>query len=164
MSRHSQAIETEGFRADGEAEGSYTGAFGEDWVDAALLVMGRIGFHEAGDRRVAATADRVWRDLGRNGLLLRYLPSVDGLPSREGAFGVCAFWAVELLALQGRLDEAEDLFERTAARANDVGLMAEEYDPDTGAALGNVPQAFTHAGLISAALTLKAAGDRRATP
>ena len=90
-------------------------------------------------------------------MLLRYLPEVDGIPSREGAFGICAFWAVELRAQQGRLREAEALFYRAASLANDVGLLAEEYDPQTGAALGNVPQAFSHAGLITAAIAIAAA-------
>ncbi len=140
--------------APGQTGGSYVGAFGEDWADASLLVMARLGYGSPLDPRIVATADRIWRELGRDGLLLRYRPEVDGIGSREGAFGICAFWAVELLAMQGRLDEAEALFCRAASLANDVGLLAEEYDPRTGAALGNVPHAFTHAGLISAALAL----------
>jgi len=150
-------IESRGFDA---ARGSYVGAFGEDWMDASLLVMARLGYRSPQDPRVAGTADRIWEELGRNGLLLRYRPEVDGLPSREGAFGICAFWAVELLALQGRVVEAAALFDRALLLANDVGLLAEEFDPGTGEALGNVPQAFTHAGLISAALALaQAEGD-----
>ncbi len=153
------AIEAQGFVPDAEGSGSYGGAFGEDWADASLLLMAQLGYRDANDQRVAGTVARIWRELGREGLLLRYLPEVDGLGSHEGAFGICAFWAVELLAMQGRLDEAERLFCRAASLANDVGLLAEQYDPRTGAALGNVPQAFTHAGLISAALALaKAAG------
>ena len=144
-----EAIETEGFRG-----GAYVGAFGEDWVDASLLIMARLGFHDADHPRIVSTAERIWRELGRDGLLLRYLPEVDGLGSREGAFGICGFWAVELLALQGDAERAEVVFSRAASLANDVGLLAEEYDPASGAALGNMPQAFTHAGLISAALTL----------
>lgn len=149
------AIDGQGCR-----DGSYVGAFGEDWADASLLVMARLGYLDPDDPRIQATADRIWRELGRNGLLLRYLPEVDGIPSREGVFGICAFWAVELLAAQGRLGEAEALFDRIASLANDVGLLAEEYDPRTGAALGNVPQAFSHAGLISAAFALAAAEAR----
>lgn len=148
------AIEAQGFIAAPDGSGSYVGAFGEDWVDASLLTMARLGFHRADHPRIVGTADRIWRELGRNGLLLRYLPEADGLESREGTFGICGFWAVELLAQQGRTGEAEALFDRLASLANDVGLMAEEYDPESGAALGNVPQAFTHAGLISAALAL----------
>ena len=148
-------IDGQGFRG-----GSFVGAFGEDWADASLLVMARLGYLEPNDARIQGTADRIWRELGRNGLLLRYLPEVDGIPAREGAFGICAFWAVELLAAQGRLEEGGALFDRVASLANDVGLLSEEYDPRTGAALGNVPQAFSHAGLISAALALAAAEGR----
>ena len=149
------SIESQGFQpgADGAA-GSYVGAYGEDWADASLLIMARLRYCDARDPRMVGTADRIWRELGRDGLLLRYRPGVDSFKSLEGAFGICAFWAVELLAMQGRLEEAEELFCRAAALANDVGLMAEEYDPQSGQALGNVPQAFTHAGLISAALAL----------
>ena len=148
-----EAIETQGFVAGPEV-GSYVGAFGEDWADASLLIMARLGFHHALDPRITGTAERTWRELGREGLLLRYGPDLDGLGSREGAFGICALWAVELLAMQGRTVEADRLFQRVAALANDVGLLAEEYNPSTREALGNVPQAFTHAGLISAALAL----------
>ena len=155
------AIEDQGYATAPDGTGSYVGAFGEDWVDASLLIMARLGFHDANHPRIVGTADRIWRELGRDGLLLRYRPEVDGLPSREGTFGICAFWAVELLALQGRVDDAEALFHRAASLANDVGLLAEEYDPASGAALGNVPQAFTHAGLISAALALADAGERK---
>ena len=149
-----EAIEAKGYVTAPDGTGSYVGAFGEDWVDASLLIMARLGFHDACDPRIVGTADRIWRELDRGGLLLRYLPEVDGLGSREGAFGICAFWAVELLVLQGKTEEAEALFGRVSRLANDVGLLAEEYEPESGAALGNVPQAFTHAGLISAALML----------
>ena len=149
------SIESHGFQPgpDGAA-GSYVGAYGEDWADASLLEMARLGYRDARDPRIVGTADRIWRELGRDGLLLRYRPGVDGMKSHEGAFGICAFWVVELLAMQGRLEEAEQLFCRAAGLANDVGLLAEEYDPGSGQALGNLPQAFTHAGLISAALAL----------
>ncbi len=156
------AIESKGYRTSPDGTGSYVGAFGEDWADASLLIMARLGFHDANHPRIVGTADRIWRELERGGLLLRYLPEVDGLGSREGAFGICGFWAVELLALQERAKEAEALFRRAACLANDVGLLAEEYDPASGAALGNVPQAFTHAGLISAALMLNRAKERLA--
>ena len=155
------AIEQQGFAIAPDGAGSYVGAFGEDWVDASLLIMARLGFHNANHPRIVGTADRIWRELGRDGLLLRYLPEVDGLQSREGTFGICAFWAAELLALQGNTAAAETLFQRAASLSNDVGLLAEEYDPASGAALGNVPQAFTHAGLISAALTLADSSVRK---
>jgi GH15 family glucan-1,4-alpha-glucosidase len=85
----------------------------------------------------------------------RYEASTDdGLPPGEGAFGICSFWAVECVTRGGNVEGAARTFERLLAYANDVGLFAEEIDPDTGAALGNFPQAFTHIGLINAALTL----------
>jgi len=100
------------------------------------------------------TVARVRERLGVNGLLYRYLDRDDGVTGGEGAFGICSFWAAEARALQGELKEAHDDFERLLALGNDVGLFAEEIDPGTGAAIGNFPQAFTHVGLINAAITL----------
>lgn len=89
------------------------------------------------------------------GLVLRYPHHAgDGLPGKEGAFAICSFWLVEALALAGRRAEAEDVFEAMLALGGDVGLFAEEIDPYTGEQLGNFPQAFTHVGLINAALRL----------
>ena len=92
--------------------------------------------------------------LGHDALIFRYKGTDDGLPPGEGAFGIASFWAVECLAVGGSLDAATAAFEQLLTRANDVGLYAEEIDPTTGVALGNFPQAFTHVGLINAALTL----------
>ena len=102
------------------------------------------------------TYARIRERLGAGGpLLYRYAP---GAPPREGAFGICSFWAAEYLALGGgTVAEARDLFERLVGYGNDLGLFAEEIDPASGAGLGNFPQAFTHVGLINAALSL----DRR---
>jgi GH15 family glucan-1,4-alpha-glucosidase len=99
--------------------------------------------------RLACVRER----LGANGLLFRNHDR-DRFRGPEGAFGICSFWLVEALAEAGQLDEARETFERLLACANDVGLLGEEIDPETGAALGNFPQAFTHVGLINAALTL----------
>jgi GH15 family glucan-1,4-alpha-glucosidase len=88
--------------------------------------------------------------------------TADGLPAGEGAFGLCSFWAVECLARGGDLEAARAAFEDLLGYANDVGLYAEEIDPESGAALGNFPQAFTHVGLINAALTLAECGEPRA--
>jgi GH15 family glucan-1,4-alpha-glucosidase len=86
--------------------------------------------------------------------LYRYLNGNDGLPPGEGAFGICSFWAAECDAMAGDLDRATTTFEQVLAYANDVGLFAEEIDPADGTLLGNFPQAFTHVGLIDAALTI----------
>ena len=103
--------------------------------------------------------------MGRDGLLYRYLADNDGLPAGEGAFGICSFWAVDCQARLGDLDGAAANFERVLAYANDLGLFAEEIDPDSGVLLGNFPQAFTHVGLIDAALTLvKAQQGKRREP
>jgi GH15 family glucan-1,4-alpha-glucosidase len=131
--------------------GSYTGELGGDSVDAATLLMSYYGFEKPDGDRMRSTYRVIRERLGTsNGLIYRYRPQ-----QPEGAFGICGFWEVDYLALGGAsLDDARKLFERQCAFANDVGLFAEEIDPDTGDALGNFPQAFTHVGLISAALTL----------
>lgn len=100
-------------------------------------------------------------ELSIDGLLLRYRAAendVDGLPTDESVFLACTFWLVEVLELQGHQREARELFERVLDLRNDVGLLAEEYDPATGRQLGNFPQAFTHLSLVHAALAL---GDVR---
>lgn len=147
-------------RAEIEARGydeelqSYTGVFGSSQLDASLLVLPHYGYIEAAEPRMRSTCARVLERLGRDGLLYRYRTDTDdGLPPGEGAFGVCSFWAVECLARGGDLEEATRAFERLLSLANEVGLYAEEMDPATGAHLGNFPQAFTHIGLINAAVT-----------
>jgi GH15 family glucan-1,4-alpha-glucosidase len=98
--------------------------------------------------------------MSTDGLLLRYEPEtsegVDGLPAGEGTFLACSFWLADNLALMGRQDEARDLFERLLDLRNDVGLLAEEYDPKTGRLLGNFPQAFSHVALVNTARALSA--------
>jgi GH15 family glucan-1,4-alpha-glucosidase len=134
-----------------------------DRVGAALLQMGCLGYKDAAHPRMRATYDRIRARLDRNGLLYRYEQGYDGLESREGAFGICSFWAIENLAKRGDLSAAAEAFDHTLSFANDLLLFAEEIDPDTGALLGNFPQAFTHVGLINAALALAEAegGARR---
>jgi GH15 family glucan-1,4-alpha-glucosidase len=133
--------------------GSYVAQLDGDRLDATLLLLPWYGFEDAGTDRMRGTYARVREVLGAgDGLLYRYRR--EDSPG-EGAFGICSFWGAEYLALGGGTpDEARDLFERLCRRANDVGLFAEEIDPSTGAALGNFPQAFTHVGLINAAVTL----------
>lgn len=134
--------------------GSYTEEPGTRKVDATLLRLSVLGFEDADSPKMRGTFAQIERDLAAGpGLYYRYR---DGRSPGEGAFGLCAFWAAEHLALAGRLAEARATFEAAAALANDVGLFSEEYDPDTGEALGNFPQAFTHVGLVNAALTLGA--------
>ncbi len=153
------AIEREGWN---DGLGSYVSWFGGDEVDASLLLLGLYGYTDPASPRMRGTFARIEERLGHDGLLHRY-PSRwdDGLPPGEGAFGICSFWAVELLARRGDLDEARRRFQDLLSHANDVGLYAEEIDAATGAALGNFPQAFTHVGLISAALALEEMEGRR---
>ncbi len=125
-------------------------------LDSSLLYIARVGFLEAGDPRLLGTIDAIRRDLGRDDLLYRYDASTDdGLPPGEGAFLPCSFWLVEALAIARRIDEAQDIFEKLCARGNDLGLFSEEIDADSGALLGNFPQALTHVGLMNAALRLR---------
>ncbi|GAC1699477.1 MAG: glycoside hydrolase family 15 protein [Gemmatimonadaceae bacterium] len=145
-------VETRGFN---ESVGSYVSVFDGDTVDASLLRLARLGYADPTTPRMRGTQEVVRRLLGRNGLIYRYRPSADdGLPPGEGAFGICSFWAADAQALAGDITGAEATFERVLSHANDVGLFAEQIDPDGGRALGNFPQAFTHVGLVDAALTL----------
>jgi GH15 family glucan-1,4-alpha-glucosidase len=137
---------------------SYVATFDSEDIDASLLLLGLHGYAGAKSPRMRATLSRVWRELGSDGLLYRYRGADDGLPEGDGTFTLCGFWAVELRARSGELQRASQEFERILRIANDVGLFAEEHDVHSGAALGNFPQAFTHAGLISAALALQRPG------
>jgi GH15 family glucan-1,4-alpha-glucosidase len=114
-----------------------------------------VGFLPPHDPRMKGTVAAVERELACNGLLLRYqTDGHDGLDGHEGVFLICSFWLVEVYALQGRMADAVALFERLIGVANDLGLLAEEVDADTGEMLGNFPQAFSHVGLVMAALAL----------
>ncbi len=121
--------------------------------------MACLGYRDAAHPRMRGTYARIQERLGRNGLLYRYERGHDGIEAPEGAFGLCSFWAIDNLAQRGDVAEARRCFEHVLAFANDLGLFAEEVDPETGAALGNFPQAFTHVGLINAALALAEAGE-----
>lgn len=145
------AIETESWI---ESERTYTNEPGKTALDAALMHLSLLNFEPASSDRMRGTYQRICRDLGAGGPLL-YRNLSTGEPT-EGAFGICGFWAVEFLAMGGgTLEEAQHAFEQMLAYANDVGLYAEEIDPNSGAALGNFPQAFTHVGLINAALAIE---------
>ncbi len=145
--------------------GSFTQSYGSSRLDASLLLLPQVGFLPPEDPRIRGTLEAVQRQLSYEGFLLRYRTeeSVDGLPGEEGTFLPCSFWLVDALALDGRHDEAADLFERLLGVRNDVGLLAEEYDPREKRLLGNFPQAFSHVALINSALTLArtAAGQVR---
>ncbi len=134
---------------------SYVGSFGEDEMDAALLQTPLVGYLQADNERMRSTFEQICRRLGRNGFLKRYASAFDELPSVEGAFGICNFWRVKYLVRLGRREEAREEFERYLGMGNDLGLFSEEFDPETWEMRGNLPQAFTHVGLISAALELE---------
>lgn len=152
------AIEERGYH---ERLQSYVSVFDGEAVDASLLLLGRYGYADPTGPRMLGTCRRIHEQLGADGLLYRYL-TADGLPAGEGAFGIASFWAVDCLARQGDVEAALAAFERLTGFANDVGLFAEEIEPGTGRPLGNFPQAFTHVGLIAAALALGEAEGRRA--
>jgi GH15 family glucan-1,4-alpha-glucosidase len=139
-----------------EGLGSFVQSYGSQELDASLLLIPLIGFLPASDRRVRGTIEAIERDLLQDGFVLRYRThtEVDGLPPGEGVFLPCSFWLVDCYELIGRRDEARALFKRLVALANDVGLLAEEYDPKAQRLLGNFPQAFTHLALVNSAFNL----------
>ncbi len=138
---------------------SFVGFYGSKRVDASLLVLPLVGFLPPEDPRVRGTIEAVRRELLHDGFVHRYshdgeTAAIDGLPPGEGAFFLCSFWFVDNLALLGELDEACEMFERLLSLRNDLGLLSEEYNPELGRLVGNFPQAFSHIGLISTAMTL----------
>ena len=153
-----RAIEERGFN---RKLGSYVATFDGDTPDASLLLASRCHYRSARDPRMRGTFEFIERELGINGMLYRYPPGDDGLPGTEGTFGIAGFWAVEYLALAGRIDEAKARFETLLEKGNDLGLFAEETDPISGEAIGNYPQAYTHVGLITAATALRSATRRK---
>jgi GH15 family glucan-1,4-alpha-glucosidase len=153
---HAEVLER-GYDADA---GAFVQFYGAKHTDASLLMIPLVGFLPATDRRMRGTVAAVERELCPDGLVLRYTSdaseAVDGLPAGEGTFLACSFWLADNYALMGRQDEARDLFERLLALRNDVGLLAEEFDPMTGRLLGNFPQAFSHVALVNTARHLSA--------
>ena len=150
-----------------EKLGAFTQSYGLDRLDASLLMIPLVGFLPVDDERVVATVAAIEDELVEDGLVARYRADeentdVDGLPPGEATFLPCSFWLAQVYALQGRLDEAEKLFERLLGLRNDLGLLSEEYDVKAGRLVGNFPQAFTHLTLVDAALTLDEGWCRRA--
>lgn len=133
--------------------------YGGKALDASLLLIPQVGFLPCDDPRVQGTIRAVEEDLLRNGLLLRYLPDQtdDGLPGDEGVFLACSFWLADAYVLQGRLDDANRMFERLLSMRNDLGLLSEEYDVGRRRMLGNFPQGFSHIGLVNTAYNLSRA-------
>jgi GH15 family glucan-1,4-alpha-glucosidase len=140
-----------------EARRSYVRAAGSEELDAALLLASLMGYSDPRNQRLGATIDAVQRELGRGPLLHRYSGG-DGLAGGEGAFLTCSFWLVDALARAGRTDEAGRAMEELLALANDVGLYAEEIEPESGAFLGNFPQGLVHLALVNAAVSCAEAG------
>ena len=146
-----------GFNAE---RGSFVQSYDSDRLDASLLLIPLVGFLPAADERVLGTVEAIQRDLMRDGFVERYRADaenvdVDGLPPGEGVFLPCSFWLVAVLAQQGRVDEAVELYERLLSLGNDLGLLAEEWDPENARLVGNFPQAFTHLALVETAFTLQ---------
>jgi GH15 family glucan-1,4-alpha-glucosidase len=151
-------------------QGSFMQSYGSKVHDASLLLLPLVGFLPASDPRIRGTVSAIERNLLADGFVRRYDTGAvaDGLPPGEGAFLACSFWLADNYVLQGRLEEARELFERLLALRNDVGLLAEEYDPRAGRQLGNFPQAFSHVALVNTAYNLTRsegpAEQRRSSP
>jgi GH15 family glucan-1,4-alpha-glucosidase len=135
---------------------TFVQSYGSKNLDAALLMMPLVGFLPVSDERIRGTVEAIQHGLTTDGFVARYSTDekVDGLPPGEGVFLPCTFWLADNLALMGRVDEARALFQRLLGLANDVGLLAEEYDPVAKRQLGNFPQAFTHVSLVNSACNL----------
>ncbi|MDM0110095.1 glycoside hydrolase family 15 protein [Variovorax sp. J22R24] len=143
---------------------TFTQYYGSTQLDAALLLIPQVGFLPATDPRVAGTVEAIQRELVHDGFVMRYIPdkdAADGLPPGEGAFLACSFWLVNDLAMLGRLEEAQALFDRLLSLRNDLGLFAEEYDQAHQRLIGNFPQAFTHLTFVASAMALSEAADAR---
>jgi GH15 family glucan-1,4-alpha-glucosidase len=141
--------------------GTFTQAYGSRNLDASLLLLPLVGFLPADDERIRGTVAAIEKELVVEGFVHRYSTSRtdDGLTGGEGSFLACTLWLADNLCLQGRVDEAQELFERVLAIRNDVGLLSEQYDPTSRRQLGNFPQAFSHVGLINTAFNLTRAAE-----
>jgi GH15 family glucan-1,4-alpha-glucosidase len=135
---------------------TFVQAYGSKALDASLLLLPIVGFLPPDDPRIIGTLAAIERRLLVDGVIFRYDSgeTEDGLPPGEAAFLACSFWFVDNLILQGRAEEARAMFERLLSLRNDVGLLAEEYDPHTRRQMGNFPQAFSHVALVNTAYNL----------
>lgn len=147
-----------------EKLGTFTQSLGSARLDATALVIPKVGFLPADDPRMLSTVERIRERLTVDGLVHRSERAANEDGQSEGAFAMCSFWFIENLAMQGRRDEASDLFERLACCANDLGLLSEEIDPSSGELLRNFPQGYTHLALIRAALTIESLHDSSGAP
>ena len=145
--------------------GTFTQTYGAKDVDAALLLIPRVGFLPWDDERVAGTVAAVQEDLCNDGFVQRYRTygDVDGLPGDEGAFLACTFWLADALCGLGRYDEGRAVFERLLELRNDVGLLSEEWDVGRQRQVGNTPQAFSHVALVNTAVRLSEGRDTSTT-
>ena len=136
---------------------SFTQSYGDDALDASLLLIPVVGFLSPQDGRVRGTVAAIERELKAGGFVLRYRTEkgADGLPPGEGAFLPCSFWLADNYALMGRQAEAKAMFENLLALRNDLGLLSEEYDPRVRRLTGNFPQAFSHLAIVNTALSLR---------
>jgi len=143
----------EGFDAE---RNTFTQYYGSKNLDASLLMIPLVGFLPATDQRVVGTVAAIERELMWDGFVQRYVTKqhIDGLPPGEGVFLACTFWLADNYALQGRRDDAVRIFERLLSLQTDLGLLAEQYDPEQKRLLGNFPQAFSHVMLINTARNL----------
>jgi GH15 family glucan-1,4-alpha-glucosidase len=137
-------------------QNSFVQSYGATALDASVLLLPIVGFLPPSDPRIQGTLAAIERNLMRDGFVLRYhtTEGADGLPPGEGVFLACSFWLADNYILQGRHAEARDLFERLLLLRNDVGRLAEEFDPSGKRQLGNFPQAFSHLALINTAHNL----------
>ncbi|MDP9195595.1 MAG: glycoside hydrolase family 15 protein [Pseudomonadota bacterium] len=138
---------------------SFVQAYGSDQLDASVLLMPAVGFIAATDPRMVSTVKAIEDNLMEDGLVMRYRPDQvdEALWPKEGTFLICSFWLCDVLILQGRTQDARRLFEKLLGLCNDLGLLSEEYDPESGRMLGNFPQAYSHIGILTTALNLSRA-------
>jgi GH15 family glucan-1,4-alpha-glucosidase len=139
--------------------GTFVQSYSSTALDASLLLIPLVGFLPASDPRVVATIEAIERKLVVDGFVMRYdlEKSDDGVAGDEATFLLCSFWLVDCLVMLGRHDDARHLFDRLLLVRNDLGLLAEEYDPTSRRQLGNFPQAFSHIGLVNSAVNLSRA-------